>query len=187
MKLQSIHKKIYHFKLKKRGASLTKNASTHGNFFHGEAKGLFIEDFAWIEPTAKIIIEKNNQTKFGKLKIGNWFYMNWFSIIDCHFSITIGSRVQIGPHCYISDFDHGLDVDISRPLHRGDKTYAAVVIENNVWIGAGVTILKGVTIGKNAVVAAGSVVTKNVPPNTLVAGVPAIFKKEIVYPNNNNT
>jgi acetyltransferase-like isoleucine patch superfamily enzyme len=80
-----------------------------------------------------------------------------------------------------------LVVDLNRAFHRGDKKLAAVVIEDNVWIGAGVTILKGVTIGKNAVIAAGSVVTKNVAPNTIVAGVPAVFKKEILYSNNANT
>lgn len=54
-----------------------------------------------------------------------------------------------------------------------------IVIESNVWIGAGATILPGVTIGENSVVAAGAVVTKDVPPNTIVGGVPAKFIKNV--------
>jgi acetyltransferase-like isoleucine patch superfamily enzyme len=136
----------------------------------------------YVEKDAIISIKEQ-----GQISIGSYFYINHFSIIDCYYQITIGNRVQIGPHCYITDFDHDLVVDLNRAFHRGDKKLAAVIIEDNVWIGAHVTILKGVTIGKNAVIAAGSVVTKNVAPNTVVAGVPAVFKKEILYSNNANT
>lgn len=65
------------------------------------------------------------------------------------------------------------------PEERQDLISAPVVIGNNVWIGSNATILPGVTIGDNAVVAAGAVVTKDVPVNTVVAGVPAKIMKRI--------
>ncbi len=91
-------------------------------------------------------------------------------------SITIGENCRIGPYTLIMDSnfhdveDHFLDVE-GQPI----------VIENNVWITSKVTILKGVTIGEGAVIAAGAVVTKNVPPYTLVGGVPAKEIRKLNY------
>ena len=66
------------------------------------------------------------------------------------------------------------------PAHRRDLLTQPILIKKNAWIGAGATILPGVTIGENAVVAAGAVVTKNVPDNTVVGGIPAQLIKKIV-------
>ncbi|HBB86419.1 MAG TPA: hypothetical protein DC047_02255 [Blastocatellia bacterium] len=98
--------------------------------------------------------------------------MNHYAIIDCHHSITIDESVMIGPHCYISDFDHKIPAEIGGgwPL---EASCAPVHIERDVWIGAGVTILKGVRIGQGAVIGAGSVVTKQVESGAIVAGNPA--------------
>ena len=74
----------------------------------------------------------------------------------------------------IATLNHDLN-----PEKRGSMMPKPVKIGNKVWVGAHATILAGVTIGDNAVVAAGAVVTKNVPPNTVVAGVPARVIKEI--------
>ena len=83
--------------------------------------------------------------------------------------IDIGDDVMIGPNVSIITSGHPLD-----PARRhAFVTAKPIVIERNVWIAAGVTIIGGVTIGENAVVAAGSVVTRDVPPNTLVGGNPA--------------
>ncbi len=171
--------KLIRYIIKRSGANINGDFYCASLFLKGNAKSFTSGSHLYVEKDAIISIKEQ-----GQITIGSYFYMNHYSIIDCYYQITIGNRVQIGPHCYITDFDHDLMVDLDRPFHRGDKVFAAVVIEDNVWIGAGVTILKGVTIGKNAVVAAGSVVTKNVAPNTVVAGVPASFKKEIVYPAN---
>jgi acetyltransferase-like isoleucine patch superfamily enzyme len=84
--------------------------------------------------------------------------------------IEIGEDCRIGPHTLIYDSDfHELSPD--RRDEQGSS--APVVIGDNVWIGARVMILKGVSIGKDAVIAAGSVVTKDVPQGSIVAGVPA--------------
>lgn len=84
-------------------------------------------------------------------------------------SIQIGKKTLIGPHTWIVDSDfHGIHPEIR---HTPGKT-SPVVIEENVWIGAKVIIIKGVNIGKNAIVAAGCVVTKDVPAGAIVAGNP---------------
>jgi acetyltransferase-like isoleucine patch superfamily enzyme len=106
-----------------------------------------------------------------KLIIGEGVYINRNTFLDVIESLEIGPRTAIGPGCYITDHDHGMDPGrapldqpmLGRPTRVGEA----------VWVGAGVTILKGVTVGDRAIVAAGSVVTRDVPPDTVVAGVPA--------------
>ncbi|MDP0499898.1 MAG: DapH/DapD/GlmU-related protein [Verrucomicrobiota bacterium JB022] len=88
--------------------------------------------------------------------------------------ITIEDEVKIGPRVNVLTEGHPLD-----PSQRRTLQVAPVVIRRNAWIGANATILPGVTIGENAVVAAGAVVTKDVPANTAVGGVPAKVLKEL--------
>lgn len=106
------------------------------------------------------------------LKIGDNFGMSGGAICAAG-SVCIGDRVMIGANTVISDSDfHSMD-----PLLRakdGEYTeYRAVVIEDDVWLGADVYIAKGVTIGRSSIVGAKSVVTHDVPPNSIVAGNPA--------------
>lgn len=83
---------------------------------------------------------------------------------------TIGNHVSIGPFVKLIGDSH----EISNVVKRaGKSTYKPIVIGDGVWIGAGATVLGGVTLGRGCVVAAGAVVTKNVVPDTIVAGVPA--------------
>lgn len=90
--------------------------------------------------------------------------------------ITIGNRVFIGHHVVLITTDH----EIGPPEQRcGGWRSAPITIEDGVWICAGVKVLPGVTIGRGAVVAAGAVVTKDVPPNTLVGGVPAKILRKL--------
>ena len=160
------------------GALLSDTIQCKGRFFEGIAKGFKCGKAIFLQDGVKLILS-NKHTAKPELKIGDYFFMNYYSVIDCHLSITIGSRVQIGPHCYISDFDHDLRVDVRQPFHRGTGKAEAVVIKDNVWIGAGVIVLKGVTIGKNSVIGAGSVVTKNIPDNAVAIGIPAKVIKTI--------
>jgi acetyltransferase-like isoleucine patch superfamily enzyme len=85
--------------------------------------------------------------------------------------ITIGDDVIMGPNVQIFSENHNYS-NLSISIKAQGVTKNAVFIGNNCWIGAGVTILAGVTIGDGCVVAAGSVVTKSVPANSIVAGVP---------------
>lgn len=111
--------------------------------------------------------------KDAKLTLGSG-YINNDSKIACHDSITIGDDVVISEGVIIRDSDnHEL-------LYDGYKKTQPISIGNHVWIGIGATILKGVNIGDGAVIAAGSVVTKDVPSGVLVGGVPAKILKENV-------
>jgi acetyltransferase-like isoleucine patch superfamily enzyme len=107
----------------------------------------------------------------GKLVIGAGTYVNRYTIFDAHEQLHVGRRVMIGPHCYITDADHGTDPGSS--VQSQPMTLGPVIIEDEAWLGAHVTVLPGVRIGKGAVVGAGSVVTRNVPAMAIVAGVPA--------------
>lgn len=92
--------------------------------------------------------------------------------------ITIGNNVMMGPYCMIFTSDHETS-NLSIPMCRqGFTKVEPVVIEDDVWIGARVIILKGVRIGKGSIIAAGSVVAKDVEPYTVVGGVPAKFIKK---------
>jgi acetyltransferase-like isoleucine patch superfamily enzyme len=104
----------------------------------------------------------------GKLRIGDRTFINSGVSICAQNSVTIGNDCAIGNLTLIMDTDFHIPGDLlARPQAR------PVVIEDGVWLGARVTVLKGVTIGYGAVVAAGAVVTRDVPPRTVVAGVPA--------------
>ena len=105
------------------------------------------------------------------LEIGNSF-INLNSNICCFDKITIGDGTVIAEDVIIRDSD---DHDI---LYDGYEKTKPITIGNHVWIGLRATILKGVTIGDGAIIAAGSVVTKDVPPKTMVGGVPAKVIKE---------
>jgi acetyltransferase-like isoleucine patch superfamily enzyme len=106
-----------------------------------------------------------------KIIIGAGTYINRQTFLDASLEICIGQECGIGPGCYITDHDHGTEPGrsplsqplISQPTRIGDR----------VWVGANVTILKGVTVGDDAVIGAGSVVTKDVPAGAIVVGVPA--------------
>lgn len=90
--------------------------------------------------------------------------------------VHIGDHVMIGPNTLISTVNHPM-TPMGRRRHLG--VARPVTIGNDVWLGGNVTILPGVTIGNNVVVAAGAVVTKDVPDNSLVGGVPAQVLREL--------
>lgn len=114
-------------------------------------------------------------TDFGKnITIGKNVFLNTGCSFQDRGGIRIGDGSQIGMNVAIATLNHGL------PLKTRGTTYAQpVVIGENAWIGSNATILPGVTIGDNSVVAAGAVVTKDIPPDSVAAGVPAKVIKTI--------
>ena len=96
----------------------------------------------------------------------------------CHFQdqggITIGDGAQIGHNVVLATLDHEQD-----PSRRSITKPGPITIGKNVWIGSNATVVPGVSIGGGAIVAAGAVVTKDVPPNTVVGGVPARIIKTL--------
>lgn len=132
-----------------------------------EITGKYIDRSVAIFPPIYI----NNGTN---LEIGKNVFINF----DCTFlalgGIVIEDDVLIGPKVSILSEGHPLN-----PEQRHSLIPQKIIIKRNVWIGANSTLLSGITIGENAVIAAGSVVTKDVPANTLVAGIPAKRIKSI--------
>lgn len=114
-------------------------------------------------------------TNFGRfIKIGNNVFINHAcSFLDMG-GITIEDEVLIGPRVNLVTENHPLD-----PTDRRALVTKPILIKRNAWIGAGATILPGVTIGENAIVAAGAVVSKDVPDNVIVVGIPAKIIKSI--------
>ena len=107
--------------------------------------------------------------------IGDDFFSNFNLTILDGGGVEIGDRVFIGPNVGIYTANHPTDV---RRHEKGYEWALPVKIGNKVWIGGGVTILPGVTIGDNTVIAAGSVVTKDIPANVVAAGNPCKVIKE---------
>lgn len=124
--------------------------------------------------------------------------MDW-----CDFGggITLGDRVYIGPNCVLfgaggieigNDVlispcvvisSHGHSCDPASPMRLQKSVFKKVVVQDDVWIGSNATLLPGITVGLGSVVAAGAVVSKDVPPGTVVAGVPARVIKQRGEPN----
>jgi len=129
-----------------------------------------VENTFFIHSGCDIMVFKN-----AKLNLGSG-YINRYCRIRCYCEINIGQHVAISENFTIWDSDaHEI---IASPKPFSEK----IDIGNHVWIGTNVTVLKGVTIGDGAIIAAGSVVTKNVPAKCLVAGVPAkIIKSNVEW------
>ena len=127
---------------------------------------------AIIEPYCRLIGDP-------KIIVGSDFYLN----VGCHFlgEITIGDNVLIGPKTVIWGRDHG--TKLSSPMRYQPHVKTPIIIGDDVWIGANVTILKGVEIGSGSIIAAGAVVVKNVPSFSVVAGNPARVIKERTEPD----
>ena len=113
-------------------------------------------------------------TDNAKFTIGKNSGFNSYCVITCQDSITIGDNVMFGPFVTIHDHDHVYKT--KELMKKSGYVTAPIVIEDNVWIGGNVVILKGVRIGTGSVIAAGTIVNKDVPPNTVVYN-----KKEVVY------
>jgi len=116
-----------------------------------------------------------------KIEIGKDVYIGKYCSIET--DIVIGDYVLIANHCgFIGKYDHDytkVGVPIKHAPWIGDQDYnfkaknLSIVIENDIWVGFGCIILSGVTIGRGSIIAAGSVVTSDVPPYSIYAGVPA--------------
>lgn len=112
------------------------------------------------------------------IRIGCDGLIGEYSVIRGQGGVTIGDRVYTSPMTQIIAVNHVFN-DPTRPFIDQGITAEGIVVEDDVWIGSAAVITDGVRIGKGSVVAAGAVVTQNVPPHTVVAGVPARVVKQI--------
>ncbi len=100
----------------------------------------------------------------GEISIGNNVHINRNCILVCHESISIGDNCAIGPNVVFYDHDHKFGIN---GIEDGFKT-SPIIVENNCWIGAGATILRGTHIGEGSVIGAGCIVKGEIPPHSLV-------------------
>lgn len=110
------------------------------------------------------------------ISVGDFFYANHNLVIQDGAKVTFGDHVFIAPNCCFTTAEHPID---SEQRKAGLEIAKPITVGNNVWIGAGSTILAGVTIGDNTVIGAGSVVTKPIPANVVAVGVPCRVQREI--------
>jgi len=110
-------------------------------------------------------------TSASGISVGKRFAINVGCFIDAGGGLEIGDYVLVGPHCMILTGNHSFD-DLDVPVCFQPNSYLHTVIGDNVWIGAGSIIRPGVRIGNSSIIAAGTVVVKDVPPYAIVGGVP---------------
>lgn len=110
--------------------------------------------------------------------VGENFSLHDFCYVDAIGGVTIGNNVSIAHGSSLISFNHTWG-NTELPIKYNPIKEGAIIIEDDVWIGCGVRIMPGITIGKRSIVGAGSVVTKDVPANTIVGGMPAEFIKSI--------
>lgn len=112
---------------------------------------------------------------FGKnITLGKNVFINDCCHFQDHGGVTIGDGTLIGHNVVFATINHD-----TRPEHRNEMKATPIRLGKNVWVGSNVTLLPGVTVGDGAIVAAGAVVTHDVPPRTVVAGVPARKMRDI--------
>ena len=140
-----------------------------GSFYIGKDATLSIEGTFDVYAGSRITVNNG-----ASLSLGSG-YMNYECAIDCFSSIRIGNGVVIPERVVIRDSDN-------HQMVPGKPATAPIVIGDHVWIGMNATILKGVTIGEGAVIAAGSIVNKDVPAHSLSGGIPAkVIKTGITW------
>lgn len=110
------------------------------------------------------------------ISVGDYFYSNHNLIITDGAEVTFGDNVFIAPNCCVTTAEHHIDPEQRK---SGLEIAKPITIGNNVWIGAGSTILAGVNIGDNTVIGAGSVVTKSIPDNVVAVGIPCKVVRKI--------
>ena len=107
----------------------------------------------------------------GSIKIGDHCSVNSFTHISGNGDVEIGDNVLIATQCVLISANHNFD-DTTYPISAQGETRKRIIIEDDCWLGAGVKVLSGVTIHQGSVIGAGSVVTKDIPPYSVVTGVP---------------
>jgi acetyltransferase-like isoleucine patch superfamily enzyme len=148
--------------------------TTHGFVFFG--RGLEIEigprgrvdfgRFVWIGDRTKVRCHE------GLVEIGQKTVMGQECTITAYQHVRIGEQCVIADKAMFIDFDHGV-VEVERPIRTQGIYKRDVEVGSNVWIGYGACVLRGVRVGDNAVIGTNSVVTKDVPANAVVGGIPA--------------
>ncbi|MBC8450477.1 MAG: acyltransferase [Chloroflexi bacterium] len=153
----------------------------HGVYLHACPNGIEIGAGTFVMHGAELHVYNFRGIPHSGIKIGRHCLISEYNVLRGQGGITIGDNVYTAPLVQMLAVDHVYD-DPTRPIIEQGITAQGIIIEDNAWIGAGAIILDGVRVGKGAVVGAGAVVAEDVPPHTVVAGVPAKVVKRIEGP-----
>ncbi|MGC9349160.1 MAG: acyltransferase [Anaerolineae bacterium] len=150
----------------------------HGTYIHACPHGVEIGAGTLIMHGSVLHVYNFRDLPNAGISIGEQSLIGEHNIIRGQGGVTIGDRVYTSPLVQIIAVNHVFD-DPDKPFVEQGITAQGIVIEDDVWIGAGAIITDGVRVGGGSVVAAGAVVTKDVPPHTVVGGVPARVLRQI--------
>ena len=149
-----------------------------GVYLHACPGGIVIGENTFVMHHAELHVYNFRNLPHAGIKIGRDSLIGEFNVLRGQGGIEIGDRVYTSPFVQLAAVDHVFS-DPARPFVEQGITAQGIRVEDDVWIGAGAIITDGVCIGQGSVVAAGAVVTHDVPPHTVVAGVPARIVKAI--------
>ena len=147
-------------------------------YLHACPNGVEIGDNSIIMYGATLHVYNFRDIPHAGIRIGKDSLIGEYSVIRGQGGVTVGDRVYTSPFTQLIAVNHVFE-DPARPFVEQGITAEGIVIEDDVWIGASAVITDGVRIGKGSVVAAGAVVTQDVPPHTVVGGVPARLIRRI--------
>jgi acetyltransferase-like isoleucine patch superfamily enzyme len=147
-------------------------------YLHACPNGITLGDRSIVMHGAVLHVYNFRDLPHAGITIGEDCLVGEYSVIRGQGGVSIGNRVYTSPFTQIIAVNHVFE-NPDQPFIEQGITAEGIVIEDDVWLGAGAIITDGVRVGKGAVVAAGAVVTKDVPPHTVVGGVPAKVIKEI--------
>jgi len=149
-----------------------------GVYLHACPQGIEIGSGSIVMHGAVLHVYNFRDMPQSRIRIGKDSLIGEYSVIRGQGGVQIGDRVYTSPFTQIIAVNHVFD-DPDRPFVEQGITAEGIIIEDDVWLGAGAVVTDGVRVGKGAVVAAGAVVTKDVAPHTVVGGVPARLIKSI--------
>jgi acetyltransferase-like isoleucine patch superfamily enzyme len=149
-----------------------------GVYLHACPGGIEIGENTRVMHHAELHVYNFRHLPYAGIKIGRDSLIGEFNVLRGQGGITIGDRVYTSPMVQLVAINHVFS-DPTRPFVEQGIAAQGITVEDDVWIGAGAIVTDGVCIGRNAVVAAGAVVTQDVPPHTVVAGVPARLVRPI--------
>jgi acetyltransferase-like isoleucine patch superfamily enzyme len=149
-----------------------------GVYLHACPGGIDIGENTLVMHHAELHVYNFRNLPHAGIRIGRDSLIGEFNVLRGQGGITVGDRVYTSPLVQLAAVDH-IFSDPTRPFVEQGITAQGIVVEDDVWIGAGAIVVDGVRIGQGAVVAAGAVVTRDVPPHTVVAGIPARAVKTI--------
>jgi acetyltransferase-like isoleucine patch superfamily enzyme len=149
-----------------------------GVYLHACPAGIEIGQDTLVMHHAELHVYNFRDLPHAGIRIGRNSLIGEFNVLRGQGGITIGDRVYTSPFVQVAAVDHVFS-DPARPFVEQGITAQGIIIEDDVWIGAGAIITDGVRVGRGAVVAAGAVVIRDVPPHTVVAGIPAKVVRKI--------